>query len=318
MLKIKHNFRPIRCHFTLVALLFFISCVAVSCPGCGEVTDKKANHNRPSADAFNNYWFQGLAEISRFGLEQARYGEIHKGDGVLIYVTEEFLTDKQVKSELGKKPGAVSVLKLNFARKFHTGIYPYSMMSSVFTPVNRKQFPQSLKVTTSVQEWCGQTFTQLNFRENQYHIALRSYFMDEGDRDYTLDSAQLEDDIWTLIRLDPNLLKTGEMEIIPGSQFSRLKHMEQKVEKAHSSLIEEKDVYVYAVSYRDIPRKLVIKFKMEFPYQILEWEETSARDKGPEQSILTTKAVRTHVMLVDYWNKKSVADLEIRKKLGLK
>jgi len=142
--------------------------------------------------------------------------------------------------------------------------------------------------------------------------------MDEGDRDYTLDSAQLEDDIWTLIRLDPNLLKTGEMEIIPGSQFSRLKHMEQKVEKAHSSLIEEKDVYVYAVSYRDIHRKLVIKFKMEFPYQILEWEETSARDKGPEQSILTTKAVRTHVMLVDYWNKKSVADLEIRKKLGLK
>lgn len=317
MIKIKHNLCPIKNHLTFVASLFFISCVALLCPGCSEVPDNTTEHNRPAAEAFNNYWFQGLAEISRFDLEQVRYGEIHKGDAVLIYVTEEFFTDKQVKSELGKQPGAVPVLKLNFIRNFNTGIYTYSMMSSVFTPVNRKQFPQSLKVTTSVQEWCGQTFTQLNFRENQYDIVLRSYFMDEGDQDYTVDGAQLEDDIWTLIRLDPLLLNTGETELIPGSQFSRLKHIEQKVEKVDASLTEEKTLFVYAIVYRDIPRKLVIKFKKEFPYQIMAWEETSARDKGADQSILTTKAIRTHVMLVDYWNKKSVSDSNYRKKLGL-
>jgi len=318
MLRIKHNFCPIKSRVTFGVLLFFISGAALFCPGCSEATSKKTEYKRPTGEEFNNYWFQGLAEISRFDLEQARYGEIHKGDAVLIYVTEEFFSDKQVKSELVKQPGAVPVLKLNFVRNFITGIYPYSMMSSIFTPVNRRQHPQSLKVTTSVQEWCGQTFTQFNFREDQYHIVLHSYFMDEADQDYTVDRAQLEDDIWTLIRLDPLLLKTGEMKLIPGSQFSRLKHIEQKVEKAEASLTEEKALYVYAIVYRDIPRELVIKFKKEFPYQIMEWEETSARDKGPDQSILTTRAVRTHVMLVDYWNKKSVGDLEIRKKLGLK
>ncbi len=29
----------------------------------------------------------------------------------------------------------VPVLKLNFSKKFNTGIYPYSMMSSVFMPI---------------------------------------------------------------------------------------------------------------------------------------------------------------------------------------
>ncbi|MBW1902875.1 MAG: septum formation inhibitor Maf, partial [Deltaproteobacteria bacterium] len=160
MLRIKHNFCPTKSRISFVALLLFISGVisgvALFCPGCSEATDKKAEYNRPTGEEFNNYWFQGLAEISRFDLEQARYGEIHKGDAVLIYVTEEFFTDKQVKSELGKQPGAVPVLKLNFVRNFITGIYPYSMMSSIFTPVNRRQHPQSLKVTTSIQEWCGQ------------------------------------------------------------------------------------------------------------------------------------------------------------------
>ncbi len=55
-----------------------------------------------TAEEFKRFWLQGFAEISRFELEQVRYGEIHKGDAVLIYVTEEFLIDKQVKSEQGK------------------------------------------------------------------------------------------------------------------------------------------------------------------------------------------------------------------------
>jgi hypothetical protein len=85
-----------------------------------------------------------------------------------------------------------------------------------------------------------------------------------------------------------------------------------------TSLIEKNNLYIYTIEYMDIPRQLVIKFEKSFPYQIMEWEETSARDKGPNQSILSTRAVRTHVMLVDYWNKSSVADSKYRKELGLK
>ena len=236
----------------------------------------------------------------------------------MSFVTEEFLIDKQVKSEQGRKPGAVSVLKLNSVKKFNTGIYPYSIMSSIFTPVERKKFPQTLKVTTSIQEWCGHTFTQLNFKENRYQVFLRSYFMDEADQQYSIGPAQLEDDIWTLIRINPLSLATGDIELIPGSQFSRLKHINQEVQKATAFLADNEDLYTYTINYKDISRILVVRFKKTFPYEIMEWEETSALDKGVDQSILTTRAVRTHVMLVDYWNKKSGKDSGYRKKLGLK
>lgn len=301
-----------------VSLLLLVLSIMLVGLSCSEAENREEIQKRPTAEKFNEYWFQGLAEISRFELEQARYNEIHKGSAVLIFVTEEFLSDKQVKSEQGRKPGAVSVLKLNFVKKFNTGIYPYSIMSSIFTPVERKSFPQTLKVTTSIQEWCGHTFTQVNFRGNKYHVFLRSYFMDEADQQYSIDPAQLEDDIWTLIRINPLLLATGDIELIPGSQFGLLKHINQEVRKATASLADNEDLYTYTIHYKDIPRILVVRFKKTFPYEIMEWEETSALDKRADQSILTTRAVRTHVMLVDYWNKNSVKDLVYRKKLGLK
>lgn len=38
---------------------------------------------------------------------------------------------------------------------------------------------------------------------------------------------------------------------------------------------------------------------------------------GKDAKGLTTKARRTHAVMVDYWNKKSVKDLKLRKELGL-
>src|SRR5688572_8355489 len=111
----------------------------------------------PSFDVarFGRYWYQGKAELTRYALEQARYGELHKGDAVLVFVTEPFLPEKQVKLERGDPARGVSVLKLNSTRKFFTGIYPYSVMTSTFTPVDFGK-TGTLKVTSSTQEWCGQ------------------------------------------------------------------------------------------------------------------------------------------------------------------
>ena len=82
--------------------------------------------------AFNSYWHAGKAELSKYSLQQSRYGELHEGHAVLVFVTERMNPKKQVKAD---RPGAdtVPVLKLNATRKFNTGIYPYSVMTSVFT-----------------------------------------------------------------------------------------------------------------------------------------------------------------------------------------
>ena len=300
---------------TLLLSLALLSCS----PATGEVEAELS----ADQDQFNEYWYSGQAEITRYALQQARYGEIREGDAVLIFVTEDFLTDKQVKYEFGNSQNATSTLKLNFTRKFYTGIYPYSMMMSVFTPIDFGKYP-TLKVSTSSQEWCGHTFTQLNNRNNRLEVQTHSYFQGEGDQDYQIKSALMEDEIWTRIRLNPKSLPTGEIEIVPGTQFGRIRHVPLKPQKAeatvaaiHEPALSSKPLSKYSVEYKDIERKLVITFESDFPHRILTWEETQTSGYGSKAKIQTTKATRTHSIRSDYWSKNRLADSHLRDELGL-
>ena len=303
--------------------LLLISSVLVL--STGFVYSSAAGEKSPNVDRteFNKYWYAGKAEITRYALEQARYGEIREGDAVLIFVTEDFLIDKQVKHEFGDAKNAVSVLKLNFTRKFYTGVYPYSMMTSIFTPVDVSK-QSTLKVTSSSQEWCGQTFMQLNARKDKIQVQLRSYFQREGDQEVELNSALLEDEVWTKIRLAPQTLPTGNLKIVPGAQFARLRHVPLKVENATAKLtsftdksLSGNEVQVYSVNYKELKRILVITFEKNFPYRILSWEESQMSGYGPNAKMLTTKAVKTHAIKSDYWSKNKLSDSHLRKELGL-
>lgn len=55
----------------------------------------------------------------------------------MIFVTEDLSKQKHVKLDdpQANEQDAQKVLKLNLTKKFVTGIYPYPMMLSVFTPV---------------------------------------------------------------------------------------------------------------------------------------------------------------------------------------
>jgi hypothetical protein len=107
-------------------------------------------------DEFKSYWYSGKAEISSYKLDQSRYGEQHDGSAVLVFVTEDFSNDKQVKLDNPEAAVAdkISVLKMNFTKNFVTGIYPYSMMLSVFKSVSGN-YTHAMKATMSSQEWCG-------------------------------------------------------------------------------------------------------------------------------------------------------------------
>lgn len=264
---------------------------------------------KPWDEAFKKQWYGGQAEITRYALQQARYRDVHEGDAVLIFVTEDFLAKEQVKHERGEGESS-SILKLNFTRNFNTGIYPYSMMTSTFTPVSENA--RTVKVTTSVQEWCGHTFTQMNYRNAHYHGILRSYFQSEGDRNYVVDGF-LEDEIWTRIRLSPEALPIGEVEMIPGTQYQRLAHVLPQEQTATTELVTEGKTQTYRVVYSTIPRKLSITFEKDFPHAILSWEESIQR-RG---KWMTTTAKKTHEMMLDYWSKNAAADSTYRAQLGL-
>ena len=125
----------------------------------------------------------------------------------------------------------------------------------------------------------------------------------------------LEDEIWTRLRIAPNTLPSGSVEMVPGSQYLRLWHQDLKPEKATAAMKKEKGLNTYSVEYANIQRKLKIQFKSEFPYEITAWEETQPGGFG-DSSPLTTRAVKTKSIMLDYWNKNSVADAHYRKELG--
>ncbi|NQZ77347.1 MAG: hypothetical protein HRT61_14775, partial [Ekhidna sp.] len=171
--------------------------------------EPKKTGDIPAKDpGFNDYWYAGNAELTSYELQQSRYGEIHSGEAVLVFVTEPFSKKKQVKLDdwRDQSPDNVSVLKLNMTKKFLTGIYPYSMMMSSFTPVSYDSYPDAIKVTTSSQEWCGHTWMQLNLEEESYRIRGFSYFETEGDVDLSVSKVLLEDELWSRLRLNPKTL----------------------------------------------------------------------------------------------------------------
>lgn len=282
----------------------------------------KASSPSPPKD-FNGYWYAGEAEITSYELSQARYGEIHKGEAVMVFVTEPFSKSKQVKLDNWRDQSEdnVSVMKLNLTKKFLTGIYPYSMMMSTFTPVSTDQYPNAFKVTTSSQEWCGHTFMQLNLRENDYRLRGFSYFESEGDVDVSIPNVMLEDELWTRIRLNPESLPMGKVELLPSTFYLRLRHQEAKPQKATASILEVhtseffRDSHkIYTIEYEN--RKLAIYFESTFPHTILGWEETYLSGFGKPEK-LTTTAKRINIIKSAYWGKNSNADRVIRKELGL-
>ncbi len=285
----------------------------------GYPNDKISNTDHKT---FGDYWYQGKAEITSYEMEQARYGEIRKGHAVLIFVTEDFSKSKQVKLDNPQKDpkDAVKILKLNFVRKFITGIYPYSIMTSVFTPVELSSHPNTLKLSFSSQEWCGNVHTQANHKKNRYEFNSYSYFESEGDSKFELEDAILEDELWTRIRISPDRLPVGNIKIIPSLLSSRLKHFELKVENAFAEKVvidKKRDLVSYRVNYKNLDRKIQINFINRFPYEIVEWSEEYKSGFGTNPKLLKTKGVKSKTLIIDYWNKNDIEDEDLRKVLGI-
>jgi hypothetical protein len=302
--------------------LLFASFILTTISSCEE---RSTTVKEPS-ETFKQKWYAGKAEVSSYTLQQARYGEIRNGEAVLIFVSEDFSSDKLVKlDEPDKTSDKVRLLKMNMTKKFMTGIYPYSMMLSVFTPVSQDGNARSLKADCSSQEWCGHTFSQLRLKGNSYDWKLHSYFEKEVGQDKKLDTALLEDELWNRIRINPNTLPQGKFSLIPGMLWQRLSHTELKEEKAVLSLstadslfIKDTDVQVYAINYPDAQRTLQIYFQAKFPHEILGWQESYPDGFGNNKKMLTTKAVRKQTIWLDYWKHNAKVDSTYRDSLQMR
>ncbi len=231
------------------------------------------NSVKEPSTQFKQQWYAGKAEISSYNLQQARYGNLRQGEATLIFVTEDFSTDKLIKLDKPENENKkVRVLKMNMTKKFVTGIYPYSMMLSAFTPVSKEGKEKMLKATATSQEWCGQTYSQLRSHGRDIDFQLHSYFEEEGDQDGKISEALMEDGMWNRIRINPAGLPQGNGKMIPGLLFQRLSHNKMKAEdcvlsinNADTFLVNNIAAKVYTIHYPALQRTLKIYFSEKAP-----------------------------------------------------
>jgi hypothetical protein len=307
-------------------ILILLFSVAILFMGCKETpksnlallttpleVDSETVNTRDLSQEFKDYWYAGKAEITSYELKQARYGELREGTAMTIFVTEDFLPEVQVKANNPSKDN-IPVLKLNSTKNFLTGVYPYSIMTSTFSPVNSKE--HALKVSNSVQEWCGHVYAQLNNRK-EFEITAHSYFEGEADQKMKLPKTWLENELWNLIRINPKELPTGKAEIIPSFDYLRLGHKDLKAYRAILSLEQNESMQVYTIQYPDIERSLTIYFENKFPFSIEKWEETYVGGFGQGAKTLTTTATKMKQIKTAYWSQNKNSDIVLRDELGL-
>lgn len=270
---------------------------------------KNKTDNSYSAD-----YFSGKAEICSYELEKARYDSTHPGEAVLIFVTEPFLPIKQVKADDYSAQDYVQVLKMNRIDRFVTGIYDYSQFTSVFTPLYRYDQKFPLKITMSSQDWCGQSFMQLNNNKG-FDVLLRSYFESEGDENIHLEYAIAEDNIFNLIRIDEELLPTGNFEIIPTFAFKRSSHTKENIFNAKATLKIKSDIMIYSYEIPELNRSVEIVFAPKNHNRITSWKETypTVFDQEMRTSSYTLKKVQH----VPYWEMNKAENVIFRDSLGL-
>jgi len=268
-----------------------------------------ATQTRP--DGWDDYWYSGLAEVNSYSVQQERYGELRNASAVLIFVTEDFLPETQVKDD-GKpsKETAISVFKQNRVEKFTTGIYDYSLMLSTFTPVSYNEHPNTLKSTFSSQDWCGHVWQQTNRRGAKFQVETRSYFQTEADMRTALNADFLEDELVSRVRVDPASLPSGKTKLVPAAKFSRLRHVEPAAEDATVSFGPSGNGLVLQIDYPRLDRHVIYRFAEAFPHKLLGWAETYKGNTLSEGTL--DKSIRTA-----YWGQNSTQYDGLRDTLGI-
>ncbi len=278
--------------------------------------------NAGANERFDAFWYDGNAEISVYDIEEARYNEIRNGKRVMIFVTEPLRRTSLIKPDTLLEPqDRYDVIKLNDVRKFTTGIYDYSLMTSVFSTVRPYEGIPSMaavKVTFTSQEWCGHVFEMFKRKKNGLKGELYSYFESDGEPETEFkanSNVWFEDNLWIMIReLKEPLMAIGEkkeIEVIPSSWQRRKYHV--AVEK-QAAVIEKKSggrirtnlgwfksnqfIWEYG------NKKTTVWVELEWPGRILQWIEPD----GSRGKLVSSSRQ-------PYWKLRTNKDIKLRRRL---
>jgi len=150
----------------------------------GEQTEELPNALRQLNPEFNaqwamdTLWEDGLAEVAVYNAERVIYDEVRQFEYVQLTVKEEFNQQYKVKTDNYQRHDLFPVMKINQFCQIPTDQYPYQFLTSSFF---RRENPVGLyKLTSSSQEWCGNTFKAFQDDGLQYVQTYNSYWDGQG------------------------------------------------------------------------------------------------------------------------------------------
>ena len=127
----------------------------------------------------------------------------------------------------------------------------------------------------------------------------------------------LENELWNKLRINPNGLPRGEIEIIPSLEYIRVSHQRIKPYKAIASITEKDGISSYSLTYPELDRTLTINFSSAFPYTIESWTDEFKSGYGANAKIMTSKATKINSLKASYWQQNANKDIFLREQLGL-
>ena len=271
------------------------------------------------SSAFWTHWGDGKAELNGYRLTVSRYGQSRSGTAVMVFVTEPFSRARKVKVDRydANNSDHFTALKLNFVRKFQTGIYDYSVMSSIFADPTARFAP--VKTSFSSQEWCGHVYEETHFDPKGTKVRTDSYF--EGEtRTTTLEPGLWPEEnlfIWArgLMSNGPADMKPAKISILGSAFVRRLRHLPARPIETALDWSAPMTLTVPAGSFtarrlswrRQTGESCTLDIEVARPHRVLGWA-CSDGEKGE----------LTGTTRLPYWRTAQEGDEKLLRDLGLK
>ncbi|MEM9593483.1 MAG: hypothetical protein AAGD06_04445 [Acidobacteriota bacterium] len=261
---------------TLTALALTVVLVSAAAPALGGDLFQHLDPEWMSQP----YWYDGEAEVNRYGAEIVIYGQARKADDLAhILVTESHKPDLLVKADDWREDGLVGMLKFNYVTSVRTGVYAYQQMLSFF--FDREDLGLA-KMTLASHEWCGNTFKELvNFRGRSGYD-FNTYWDGQGNGSYDVEfPANLV--VYDSLPVQLRALRFSEgleatVELLPGQLSSRVSEPRWSTAKLKVAGRERAkvpagtfDAWVVELTHAGGTDRL--RFEAAFPNRMLSWTQ---------------------------------------------
>ncbi len=222
--------------------------------------------NQETNTMFQKYWKTQSVETTKFILKQ---DSVTIGEATLSYSLKDFGKDQP--------NGAIYSLSSNFVQKISQGNYNYSENTIAVMPLNTPLYSHALSIVSSTQSNNGTDFLSFQPEPKSYLFVGRDSVEPEKEIHKSTEKGDLEDEIWAKIRMNPDALPQGAIEMIPSLGYWNKIHQSpsaQEVKAGLKGMEGNPKLKIYSLNYPELKRKLDIVFEANFPYQIMEFRDS--------------------------------------------